>query len=116
MKRMVAPIVWAVFTTAAFPASAPKLELFEWERGFGLRVPGAPAADMFLWVYEWNMFEAMQRGQHIGGTVTLVRVTNRGSGFTTAPRSRLGAAARPSPRRPTSKTITISARLSVDAP
>ena len=73
MKRMVAPIVWAVFTTAAFPASAPKLELFEWERGFGLRVPDAPAADMFLWVYEWNMFEAMQRGQHTHGTYQLPR-------------------------------------------
>lgn len=52
-------------------AAAP--ELFEWERGFGLRVPGEPAAQMYFWVYEWNMFEAMRPGQHTHGTYQLPR-------------------------------------------
>jgi hypothetical protein len=50
--------------------------IVEWERGFGLQVPGEPAADMFLWIYEWNMFEAMQRGQHTQGTFQLARHLN----------------------------------------
>lgn len=56
---------------AAAPTAAP--ELFEWERGFGLRVPGQPVAEMFFWIYEWNMFEAMQAGQHTHGTYQLPR-------------------------------------------
>lgn len=48
-------------------------KIFEWERGFGLRIPGEPAAEMFLWVYEWNMFEAMNAGQHTHGTYKLPR-------------------------------------------
>jgi hypothetical protein len=47
--------------------------LFGWERGLGLRYPGEPAADMFLWFYEWNMFEAMAPGQHTHGTYQLER-------------------------------------------
>ena len=53
------------------PSAAPRL--FEWERGFGLRVPGEPVAEMFLWIYEWNMFEAMNAGQHTHGTYQLPR-------------------------------------------
>jgi hypothetical protein len=49
------------------------LQIFEWERGFGLRVPGQPAAEMYLWFYEWNMFEAMAPGQHTQGTYKLPR-------------------------------------------
>lgn len=55
-------------------ASSPRI--FEWERGFGLRVPGKPAADMYFWIYEWNMFEAMQRGQHTKGTYQFPRKLN----------------------------------------
>lgn len=59
---------------AAAPAKeAAPLQLFEWERGFGLRAPGRPEADMFLWFYEWNMFEAMAPGQHTHGTYQLPR-------------------------------------------
>lgn len=64
---------FAAVGAAAFAAAAPTPQIVEWERGFGLRVPGEPAADMFLWIYEWNMFEAMQRGQHTHGTYQLAR-------------------------------------------
>jgi hypothetical protein len=47
--------------------------IFEWDRGFGLRVSEEPAMQMFLWVYEWNMFEAMNPGQHTHGTYQLPR-------------------------------------------
>jgi hypothetical protein len=57
---------------AASPAAVTP-QLFEWERGFGLRVPGEPVAEMFLWIYEWNMFEAMSAGQHTKGTYDLPR-------------------------------------------
>ena len=60
---------------AAGPAN-PAPRLIEWERGFGLQVPGEPSAAMFLWVYEWNMFEAMAAGQHTHGTYRLPRRHN----------------------------------------
>ncbi len=64
----------AAAASASAASAAP--ELFEWERGFGLRVPGQPAADMFLWIYEWNMFGAMEAGQHTKGTYQLERTLN----------------------------------------
>jgi hypothetical protein len=57
--------------TITSAASAPKL--FEWERGFGLQAPDNPGVRMFLWIYEWNMFEAMTAGQHTKGTYDLRR-------------------------------------------
>jgi hypothetical protein len=57
-------------------AAAPAPRIVEWERGFGLHVPFEPSADLFLWIYEWNMFEAMQRGQHTHGTYQLPRRLN----------------------------------------
>ena len=54
-------------------AATASAQIVEWERGFGLRVPDEPAAAMFLWIYEWNMFEAMAPGQHTHGTYQLPR-------------------------------------------
>lgn len=71
-----AAVLAAAWTSAAQPAP-PKL--FEWERGFGLRVAGEPTAEMFFWIYEWNMFEAMQPGQHTHGTYKLPRRLEPGS-------------------------------------
>lgn len=65
---------WAAAIVAA--AVPPVPQVFEWERGFGLRIPGEPAAEMRLWVYEWNMFEAMNSGQHTHGTYQLPRRLN----------------------------------------
>ncbi|MSU49170.1 MAG: hypothetical protein EXS37_08830 [Opitutus sp.] len=64
-------------TTATLGLAAPAEPfLFEWERGFGLRIPHEPTADMFLWFYEWNMFEAMEAGPHTHGTYHLKRTLN----------------------------------------
>lgn len=71
------PPAWLLLILAASPIAigtvSARPELFEWERGFGLRQPGAPGADMYFWIYEWNMFEAMKPGQHTHGTYKLSR-------------------------------------------
>jgi hypothetical protein len=69
-------LCWCLLCAGSAGASAATPQIFEWERGFGLRLPGEPAADMFLWVYEWNMFEAMAPGQHTHGTYNLERHLN----------------------------------------
>ncbi len=52
----------------ALPATAQQsLRLFEWERGIGFEVPGQKEMRVYLWFYEWNMFEAREPGQHTGG-------------------------------------------------
>jgi hypothetical protein len=51
----------------------PNVRLFNWERGIGVRSRDDERMAMYLWVYEWNMFEAMKPGQHTGGTFPLPR-------------------------------------------
>ena len=67
--------------------AAPAPQIFEWERGIGLRIPGEPSADMFFWVYEWNMFGAMQAGPSTHGTYQLKRTVaaDRGSAIIDSP-------------------------------
>ncbi len=45
-------------------ASAPNVKLFEWERGIGVESLDQPGMSIYLWFYEWNMFEAVQSGQY----------------------------------------------------
>ena len=74
-----APSFWRRFAVlclgaaqiASAAAAAPRI--FEWERGFGLQVPGEASADMFLWFYEHNLFDAVQRGHNTKGTYKLDR-------------------------------------------
>jgi hypothetical protein len=73
--------VGLIFVTAAdggepAGAPAPRPTLFEWERGIALRLPNEPASAMYLWFYEWNMFEAMEPGQHTHGAFKLERSVN----------------------------------------
>ena len=82
-KRSLPPLVavcLALATAAAggepAGAPAPKPTLLEWERGIALRLPNEPASTMYLWFYEWNMFEAMEPGQHTHGTFKLERSLN----------------------------------------
>jgi hypothetical protein len=50
----------------ARPPPAP-LVLEEWERGIAVRSLEAPDMDMYLWFYEWNLFDAFQPGQSSAG-------------------------------------------------
>ncbi|MFB3827185.1 MAG: hypothetical protein ACE15B_10465 [Bryobacteraceae bacterium] len=59
--------------------STPKL--FEWERGFALEAPDQAGMAMYLWFYEWNMFDAVARGQHTPGSTGFpVKVDAGGAG------------------------------------
>ncbi len=60
-------LVFLVITV--LPAQAQKpLSLFEWERGIGFEAAGEHGMRVYLWFYEWNMFEAREPGQHTGGS------------------------------------------------
>jgi hypothetical protein len=54
-------------------AMAAPPRLVEWERGIALQPSADPRMTMYLWFYEWNMFEAMAPGPHTHGTYKLDR-------------------------------------------
>jgi hypothetical protein len=61
--------LWVTFLAIAgwmLEASPPRL--FEWERGIGLQAHGRPELTLYLWFYEWNMFGAVEPGEHTHGT------------------------------------------------
>ena len=41
--------------------------LFEWGKGFGIEAPDCPGMRVYLWFYEWNLFNAVHPEQHCGG-------------------------------------------------
>ena len=49
------------------------VRLFEWERGFAVQALQQTDMVIYLWFYEWHMFEAMTPGQHTRGTFELER-------------------------------------------
>jgi hypothetical protein len=64
-------------SAAAVPAGGePEVELFEWERGIGVRSLAEPSVEMYLWFYEWNLFGAMEAGQQTEGTYSLPRAVS----------------------------------------
>ena len=62
------------------------VKLFEWERGLGIRSLDQPDMSVYLWFYEWNMFEAIEPGQHTGGSYKTNRRLSKdgGTGFLSA--------------------------------
>lgn len=66
----------ASLATAACSSPArndPPLELFEWERGIGLRARGETPMPMYLWFYEWNLFGAFEPGELSSGSFAFER-------------------------------------------
>lgn len=47
--------------------SGPTVKLTEWERGLSVDALEKPDQRLFLWFYEWNMFDAFNTGQHNRG-------------------------------------------------
>ena len=43
------------------------ITLDKWRRGFSFTPDERNDLTMYLWFYEWNMFEAVHPGQHTGG-------------------------------------------------
>lgn len=69
MKRVIAELAMVV-CLALSPGCAshePNVRLFEWERGIGIESREQPGMAMYLWFYEWHMFDAVDPGQHTRG-------------------------------------------------
>ena len=61
-------LLLAIAQSSTDAQQTSSLRLFEWERGVGFESPADPEMKVYLWFYEWNMFEAREEGQHTGGT------------------------------------------------
>ena len=49
-------------------APPPGVKLEDWERGIAVRSVDRPDLALYLWFYEWHMFDAVRKGQHTGGS------------------------------------------------
>jgi hypothetical protein len=69
-----------VLAAAAIQGAQDRPVLKRWERGIALEAREQPGMAMYLWFYEWNMFDAVARGQHTPGSHRfLVTVDRAGS-------------------------------------
>ncbi len=68
-------ITLALLGAAAAAAAGPgaRTKLAGWERGVFMERLDQKDMSMFLWFYEWNMFEAIRIGAHSNGTWDLPR-------------------------------------------
>ena len=70
MRTITGSLLIAAVFLGCFKVSAqeqPSLKLFTWDRGIGVQISDHPDMKMYLWFYEWNMFDAMETGQHTRG-------------------------------------------------
>src|SRR4051812_23280091 len=73
LALMVAPEVFGQGTRKAQEPS-PKLRLSlvqgqnAWETGLAVESRDQQGMAVFLWFYEWNMFDAVKKGEHTQGT------------------------------------------------
>jgi hypothetical protein len=63
----------AILTPLQANSAEPNVKLREWQRGFAVDSQPQPDMSVYLWFYEWHMFEAMTPGQHTRGTYELQR-------------------------------------------
>jgi len=69
-------VVMSCAATDNKTTESPNVGLFKWKRGIGVRSREDPKMVMYLWFYEWNMFDAMKPGQHTNGTFPIPRQVN----------------------------------------
>lgn len=50
--------------------------LFDWHQGIGVQSPLQEDMRVYLWFYEWNMFEARTKGQHTRGAYNWKRTVS----------------------------------------
>jgi hypothetical protein len=67
--RLTAMIVLATicFVDGSVVADDSNMLLARWERGVSVQPIKAPDMKVYLWFYEWHMFDAVDRGQHTRG-------------------------------------------------
>jgi len=56
------------------------ITLGEWRRGFSFTPEERDDLMMYIWFYEWNMFEAVHAGQHTGGDHVPQKTLNNNAG------------------------------------
>jgi len=49
-------------------ATEPAVKLWEWGKGIAVESMQAERMTVYLWFYEWNMFDARAKGQHTRGS------------------------------------------------
>ena len=77
MKLSLAAVVLVLAANSVPLARAQQpLRLFEWERGIGFEAADQQEMRVYLWFYEWNMFEARQPGEHTPSTYRWPRQVN----------------------------------------
>ncbi len=71
-KRPLAIIAFAGMCFACLNGLAEEsnMRLAPWERGVSVRPISTPDMKVYLWFYEWHMFDAVKRGQHTRGAWT----------------------------------------------
>lgn len=52
------------------------IELWEWERGIAVESRQQKGMTLYFWFYEWNMFDAIQEGEHTHGHHDFARQIN----------------------------------------
>ena len=67
--RLTAIIIFAsmCFARVDVVAEDSNMRLVPWERGVSVQPIGTPDMKVYLWFYEWHMFDAVNRGQHTRG-------------------------------------------------
>jgi len=68
--RQLTAFIVIVFAGACAVSQEPSsnMRLAQWERGLLVHPIQHPEMKVYLWFYEWHMFDAVEQGQHTGGT------------------------------------------------
>jgi hypothetical protein len=77
--KLLMPLIGiVVLQGAAACQEKPKtVKLWDWERGIAVESRQQPDMAVFLWFYEWNMFDAVKKGEHTAGAFKWPRQVNQ---------------------------------------
>ena len=81
MKNWIA--AFSIFVLTFFCCSeqknTTKLKLWEWQKGIAVESTEQKGMVMYFWFYEWNMFDALEKGEHTNGSFDNNRSLNEDS-------------------------------------
>jgi len=101
-------VLLTLLTAMVGAGAGPLPRLMEWERGVALQQQRRDDLSMFLWFYEWNLFEAMKPGQHTPGSYKTQREIGPARAIITYPGLHLRIEATPDGARLTLKATNVS--------
>ncbi|MHC4799316.1 MAG: hypothetical protein ACYTF1_21985, partial [Planctomycetota bacterium] len=69
MKRIIfiAIVMTIILANSGCASRQPNVKLWVWERGIAVESCEQEGMAMYLWFYEWNMFDAVHQGEHTAG-------------------------------------------------